>query len=271
MLSDRTLFAAAVALCGLAAGRAAFLWRRGFSRDDWWCYGLLCLAWIPASGALLARGFSLQRCPVSNLFEAVMFVAWATLSSHIVIGFWSKLRFLSALAAPLLVALGIFGLQPGLDQPGPVLDLSRGLVSLHAAFILLAYGTFGLSAAAALMFLAQERNLKLHKLRAVLSLLPSIERLERVIVEALTVGLSLLTVGLALSIFLVRATQDAPVRGDPKVLWSLLVWGIYLAILVARSGFRRGPRFTAWGSAATFVFVILTFWGTNLLSPLHQS
>lgn len=271
LLTDRTLFAAAIALCALAAGRAAFLWRRGFSRDDWWCYGLLCLALIPAAGAMLARGFSLQRCPVTNLFEAIMFLVWAMLGCHVAVGFISRLRFLSALAAPLLVALGVFGLQPGLDQPAPVLDLSRGLVSLHAALILLAYGTFGLSAAAALMFLAQERNLKLHKLRAVLSLLPSIERLSKVVVDALAVGLALLTVGLVLGIPLVRATKEAPVRGDPKVLWSVLVWGIYLALLISRTGLRRGPRWMAWGSALTFAFVILTFWGTNLLSPLHQN
>ena len=32
----------------------------------------------------------------------------------------------------------------------------------------------------------------------------------------------------------------------------------------------RGTRWLAWSSLGTFAFVILTFWGTNLLSPMHQ-
>jgi hypothetical protein len=32
---------------------------------------------------------------------------------------------------------------------------------------------------------------------------------------------------------------------------------------------RRG-RPIAWGAVASFAFVLLTFWGTNLLSAIHQ-
>ena len=42
----------------------------------------------------------------------------------------------------------------------------------------LSYGAFGLSAVAALMYLTQERNLKFHKLQAIFSLMPPIQRLE---------------------------------------------------------------------------------------------
>lgn len=264
------MFAIAVLIYGVATGYAVFLWRRGFSRDDWWCYALLATATIPHTGALLARGFSLQRCPVSNLFEATMFVSWTLLICHLVAGLWSRLRFVVAFGSPLLLALGIFGMNRHLDTPGPALDMAHGWVSLHAAVILLAYGTFGLSAAAAVMYLGQDRDLKLHKLRAVLSRLPSIERLERVIVQSVTTGLVLLTLGLASSAILVRSMDHSGVRGDPKVAWSILVWMLYLGMLVARYRFNRGARWMAWASLSSFLFVMLTFWGTNLLSPLHQ-
>ena len=45
---------------------------------------------------------------------------------------------------------------------------------------MLAYGAFGLGAVAAAMFLAEQHDLKFHKLRALLSLLPPIQRLELV-------------------------------------------------------------------------------------------
>lgn len=271
LMTDRGLFSLALLLFAAATGYAVFHWRRGFSRDDLWCYCLLALAMVPHTGAMLARGFSLQRCPVNNLYEATMFTTWALLLCHLVIGAWPRLRFISAFAAPLLLGLGIFGLNRQLDGPGPSADFAKGVVSLHAALILLAYGTFGLSAASSVMYLMQERDMRFHKLRAVLSRLPSMERSEKVVAQALFAGLVLLSLGLSLSIWLVLGSAKPVVRGDPKVVWSLMVWVAYLSVLIIRVAYNRGARWLAWSSVGLFAFVILTFWGTNLLSPMHQS
>lgn len=269
-MTDHLLFGLSAAFYAAATAYAIFLWRRGFTRDDWWCYGLLACGAALHTAALFSRGFSLQHCPVSNLYEATMFIGWTLVMSHLVAGLWSRLRFLCALGAPILLILGVFGLQPGLDRPGPVLEVTRGLVSLHAALILLAYGTFGLSAAAALLYLAQEHDLKFRKVRAVLSRLPSMERLERVVTRSLVVGLILLTVGLLPAFWLVESSGGSPVRGDPKVLWSILVWVGYSVLLALRWRRGWGAHSLAWGALASFAFVMLTFWGTNLLSPLHN-
>jgi ABC-type uncharacterized transport system permease subunit len=269
-VSDRWLFALAVLFHAVGSAYAVLLWRRGFNRDDWWCYVILACAFVPNTAALMARGFSLEQCPVTNLFEAVMFISWAVVGSHLVAGLWPRLRFLCALAAPLLLALGVFGLQPGLDRPGPVLEVTHGVVSLHAALILLAYGTFGLSAAAAVLYLVQEHDLKFRKVRAVLSRLPSIERLEKVVTGSLAMGWALLSAGLLLTIVLLRQSDAASAGVDPKVIWSFIVWGAYTVLLFFRMRRRWGARPLAWGVLGNFAFVMLTFWGTNLLSPLHH-
>lgn len=271
-MSDRVLFGLAVLIYAVATGYAVLLWRRGFRRADSWCYTALAAACVPHTAALLERGFSLQRCPVTNLFEAVMFISWTVVVLHLVVGMWSRLRFLCAFGAPLLLMMGVFGLQPGLDRPAPTMEweVTRGLVSLHAALILLSYGTFGLGAAAAMLYLAQEHDLKFHKVRALLSRLPAMERLEKVVTGAMAVGVGLLTAGLLLTVGLVREVGLATVRGDPKVVWSLVVWVAYVALLVLRVRHGWGPRPLAWGALGTFAFVMLTFWGTNLMSPLHK-
>jgi ABC-type uncharacterized transport system permease subunit len=59
-------------------------------------------------------------------------------------------------------------------------------------------------------------------------------------------------------------------KGDTKVLWSALVWLLCLALLVSHWKFaQRGRRF-AWGVVGIFAFVLLTFWGSNLLSGIHN-
>ena len=57
---------------------------------------------------------------------------------------------------------------------------------------------------------------------------------------------------------------------DPKVLWSIFLWFVYLALLVLRWLRMPSSRGLAISFIAAFVFLLLTFWGTNLLSPLHH-
>ena len=80
-------------------------------------------------------------------------------------------------------------------------QFSGALSSLHKALLLLSFGGFGLSAVGAVMYLTQENDLKLHKFRAILSKLPSLERLEKAMTVILWVSFALLTAGLFASSF----------------------------------------------------------------------
>lgn len=193
------------------------------------------------------------------------------MAAYLVVGIWSRLRFLGAFTSPILFAMGVFALFPGLDVPyGSKPEFRDGWASLHAALILLAYGAFGLSSIAAIMYLTQEQDLKLHKLRAIFSLLPPIQRLESVVGRLLVAGFVLLTAGLIVGAFWLKLPPGVTYLEDAKVIWSILLWLLYLALLVLRWRFaQRGRRF-AWGAIGGFVFVLLTFWGSNLLSTIHH-
>lgn len=272
MLADRDYFKLAVLFYGLSAIYSVFLWRKGFRQDNRINYFFMAAAFVLHTIAMVKRGFSFERCPVNNIYEAMTFVSWTIVATYMVVGFFQRLRFLGAFAAPVLFAIGIFALMPGLDPDthgaGP--QFVKGWVSLHASLILLAYGAFGLSSIAGVMYLTQEHDLKFDKLRAVLSLMPSIERLERVTSRALLIGFLLLTAGLLLVPILMRETPGANVNGDPKVAWSAFVWVLYLALLGWRWRFSAGGRAIAWGAIGSFCFVMLTFWGFTLLSPVHN-
>jgi HemX protein len=250
-----------------------FLWRKGFRRDDYVNYLLLLLGFALHTTAMVLRGFRLNHCPVTNLYEATTFAMWSLLAVYLVVGLWPRLRFLGAFAAPALFAIGVFALMPNLDmkeqinRPG----LPPAWTSVHAALMALSYGAFGLGSIAAVMYLTQEHNLKLHKLQAIFSLMPPIQRLEAIVSRLLLGGFILLTVGLAVGGYdLTRLAHPDNYRGDPKIVWSALVWLIYLGLLVMRWKFAQGGRRFAIGAIGSFAFVLLTFWGTNVLSPLHN-
>jgi HemX protein len=251
---------------------SVFLWRNGFRRDNHVTYLLLLLAFGLHTVAMLLRGFRLDRCPVSNLYEATLFAMWTIVAIYLVVGLWSRVRFLGAFASPVLFAIGVFALMPSLDAArGSRPELPTVWTSLHAALMSLSYGAFGLSAVAALMFLTQERNLKFHKLQAIFSLMPPIQRLEAVVGRLLAAGFVLLTLGLLSGVVdLTRINNPHLYRGDPKIVWSALVWLLYLGLLILRWRFAQGGRRFALSAIGSFVFVLLTFWGTNVLSPLHN-
>jgi ABC-type uncharacterized transport system permease subunit len=221
--------------------------------------------------AMFLRGFNFKQCPVNNLYEATVFIAWTIVAAYLVIGLLPRLRFLGAFASPVLFAMGVFALMPALDPPHAAQpDFSNGLTSLHAALILLAIGAFGLSAVAALMFLTEEHDLKFHKLRAIFSLLPPIQRLERVMNGLLFCGMILLTAGLAFSPLLLKQKYGVYFKNDPLLDYSIFIWLFYFVLLVARWKFGQGGRRFAWSAVGSFAFILLTFWGFLLLSPIHH-
>jgi HemX protein len=270
--TDRHCFLLAVITYGISMIYTVFLWRNGFRRDNRVTYLLLLLGFGFHTAAMLLRGFRLDRCPVSNLYEATTFAMWTIVALYILVGLWSRLRFLGAFASPVLFAIGVFALMPNLDAPhGPRPELPAAWTSVHAALMSLSYGAFGLSAVAALMYLTQERNLKFHKLNAIFSLMPAIQRLEATAGRLLAAGFALFTLGLLSGIVdLTHINQPQQYRGDPKIVWSIAVWLLYLALIVMRWRFAQGGRRFALSAIGSFVFVSLTFWGTNVLSSLHN-
>ena len=269
-LTDRQFFVVAVILYGVSALHTIFLWRKGFRRDDHIAYLLLSSAAGLHTIAMLKRGFSLSRCPLNTLYEATIFFLWTLVAFCLVAGIWKKLRFLGAFSSPLLFGMGVFALMPGLDVMNSEAVALTMWSRLHAAMILVSYGAFGLSCVAGLMFLTQEYDLRFRTARAVLSWMPPVERLERTTRMLLFAGFGLLTVGLLVGAGGLKVQYGVYIKNDPKILWSLLVWAVYLGLVVSNAAYQeRGRRF-AWGAIGAFIFVVLTFWGVNLLSPIHQ-
>jgi len=267
--SDKLNFIVAVILYGASALYSIFLFRKGFRQDNRINYCLLLGGFLFHTMAMFQRGFSLDRCPIHNLYEATTFVGWTMVTAYLCLGLWSRLRFLGAFASPVLFAIGVFALMPGLDVKSAQPVFTGGWLSLHVALFVLAYAAFGLSCIAGLMYLTQEHDLKFHKFRAVLSLMPPIQRLELVASRLLLGGFVLLSAGLIVSALWTRQMNVA-FAGDPKIVWSLFVWALYLALIVMRWKFAQGGRRFAWGAVVGFVFVLLTFWGSSLLSPIHN-
>jgi ABC-type uncharacterized transport system permease subunit len=83
-------------------------------------------------------------------------------------------------------------------------------------------------------------------------------------------GIFLLTAGLFVSPFLLKQRLGVYFENDPLLDYSIFIWLFYLALLIARWKFGQGGRRFAWSTLGSFAFIMLTFWGFLLLSPIHH-
>ena len=84
------------------------------------------------------------------------------------------------------------------------------------------------------------------------------------------IAFGLLTAGLVTSSAYLHQVKNVWFQPDPEMLWVIGVWIFYLVLLMLQKRHAQSGRRFAWGTLGSFLFVMLTFWGVYLLSPLHQ-
>jgi ABC-type uncharacterized transport system permease subunit len=261
-MEDRALLEASTFCFLLGFAYTMFVLGAGRYQPSRWNFAAMAAGFALQTGFLVMRGHALHACPLTNLFEVLIFLSWSMVLLYFVVGTTYRLSLLGVFTAPLAFIFQAFALIAPLDSP-PGMRRRVGAnpwLETHAAVSIIAYGAFALACVAGVMYLIQERQLKTHRLRGFFFLLPPIADLAVAINRLLVTGFILLTLGL-LSGFAVR---NAHVEWG-KVVWGVGVWLIYGGILKADKLIT--PRRVAQLSVAAFSITLATLWGLNFLNP----
>ncbi|MFA7345973.1 MAG: cytochrome c biogenesis protein CcsA [Terrimicrobiaceae bacterium] len=209
---------------------------------------------------LWRRGQEQRACPINSLFDVLVFMSWSILLIYLVIGPAYHLSLLGAFTSPLVFLVLLFA------QLGPVGSTAPGRighdpwVELHAALSLVAYGAFALAAVAGLMYLLQDRQLKMRKAGALLYNLPPITDLGVANARIIRLGFGLLTVSFA------AGFMSGIHVNNLKFLASTLIWVGYGVILILGKTRRLPPRRTASASVLVFGVALLALPAIQYLS-----
>jgi ABC-type uncharacterized transport system permease subunit len=222
-------------------------------------FAILC-GFVLQTGFLFLRGHALGRCPLTNLFEVFIFLSWSMVLIYLVIGPAYRLTLLGAFTSPFVFVFQIFAMLAPIDSPTKMKMEVNPWLELHAAVSIVAYGAFALACVAGIMYLAQERQLKTHRLRPIFFHLPPIASLATANHRLLITGFGLLTVGL-LAGFAIGKPLDLV-----KIAWSLGVWVIYGILLQAGKWRWLGPRRVALWSVIAFSMTLSTLWGISFIT-----
>jgi cytochrome c-type biogenesis protein CcsB len=146
----------------------------------------------------------------------------------------------------------------------PVLD--SAWLPVHVVLSFLGDAVFALAFSASLLYLVQERRLKARRGRGVLRYLPSLETLDRVNYTCLVWGLVLLTLGIVSGIVWAHSAWGRFWSSDPKLVFSLVTWGIYVILLQGRMTAGWRGRWAATLTIAGFAVIVISLVGVNVLA-----
>ncbi len=219
--------------------------------------------------ALIARWYISGHAPWSNAYEAIVYVAWATMFFGLAFDIKSKLTVASSafVAAMILAAAYANWIDPEIANLQPVLN-SYWLM-IHVAVIVASYGPFALGmilgfVSLLLILFTNEKNKA--------KMLLNIKEITYINEMALTVGLVMLTIGNFLGGQWANESWGRYWGWDPKETWALISIMIYAFVIHARFvPSLRGKWIFNLMSMFAFISILFTYYGVNFhLVGLHS-
>ena len=219
--------------------------------------------------ALIARWCISGHAPWSNAYEAIVYVAWATMFFGLAFDRKSKLTVASAafVTSMIFMAANANWIDPEIANLQPVLN-SYWLM-IHVAVIVASYGPFALGmilgiVSLLLILFTNEKN------KAKMNL--NIKEITYINEMSLTIGLIMLTIGNFLGGQWANESWGRYWGWDPKETWALISIMVYAFVIHSRFvPSLRGKWFFNLMSIFAFLSILFTYYGVNFhLVGLHS-
>jgi cytochrome c-type biogenesis protein CcsB len=223
--------------------------------------------------ALLADWFEEGHYPLFGLRETLSFLGWTLAATYGVILYRYRTTALGSFTLP-LIALLVFVASVARDTSTQVSGAVTGngaawLFPVHTTLLVFAYAAFFLVFVASIMYLLQERELKLKTFGAIFHRLPSLTTINDIATTTAGVGLTLLTLGILTGMAWSSSRDGRLWHNDPKEIFAALTWLLYLALILYRATANWRGRRAAWLGVVGFVLVLCTFFGARMMGGYH--
>jgi ABC-type uncharacterized transport system permease subunit len=208
--------------------------------------------------------------PLFFLRETLSFLAWALVAVYALVLYRYRAQAVGAFTMPLISVLIFIALlvNPGPTDTATSLSATR-LFPIHTTLVIFAYAAFFIVFMASVMYLLQERNLRLKTFIAIFHRLPPLTTVNELATSSAIVGLTLLTLGIATGMIWSWNRYGRMWHNDPKEIFAALTWLVYLVLIIYRSTADWRGRRAAWLGVLGFALVLCTLFGARLLGGYH--
>lgn len=211
------------------------------------------------------------RIPVTNLYESLVFFAWAVNLFYLIVERKYGSRTFGAFVLPIAFATMLFAVNGDSSIQPLVPALQSYWLHAHVITCFVGYAGFAVSAGAAVMYLLKARQEAANVSEGIVGLLPACKTLDDLVYRTIIWGFPFLTAGIITGAAWANYAWGTYWSWDPKETWSLIVWLVYAAFLHARITRGWHGKRAAVLSVAGFLATVMCYLGVNLvLSGLHS-
>lgn len=219
------------------------------------------------------------HAPLSNMYESLVFFAWAIAVFYLWLEWKFKNRLIGAFAVPfafLSMAYASFASEISSEIKPLVPALQSNWLIAHVVTCFIGYAAFAVAGGIGIMYLLKDRYEEGQKHRGsepggLLSTLPPLRIIDDITYKCIVFGFVWLSAGIITGAIWANEAWGTYWSWDPKETWSLITWFVYAAALHARFVKGWSGKRIAWIAIIGFFSVIFTYYGVNfLLSGLHS-
>jgi ABC-type uncharacterized transport system permease subunit len=225
------------------------------------------------TGAVLLglRAAALRAFPMSDIFESMITLIILIGAVFLVLSVSIRQPWFSSVMAWVFFIMVL--LSAAVARPAASLQQAAQTpwVAVHALSMVLAAAMILLSAAASVLFLLSSKRLKNRQLSTLFGKMPSVEKLEVLILTGLGWSFTALTVGLLSGIGMAavksKGLQMTPVDWltDSKIVLVILAWLLLGAILLLRKSLAWSGKTVAKMTLAACFLILFAFIGSQIL------
>ncbi len=259
--------AAAIILLFVYGGLGAYVWGFWQNRpNETYPFGRELLVLAPA----LVLHAWLVYAPLINgnmvilsFGHALNLITWLMLVMYLIGSLFYPLKGLQILLYPLAALSVILAVAlPGQSSGYAVSNLP---FIIHVGASILAYCLFGIATLLAVLIILLERDLRRHKMSALMRFLPPLLSLEKLMYQAIWMGFILLTISVASGTFFSETVFGIPFQWTHKAVFGVTSWLIYAVLLYLRSSRSWRGKKAAWWVIAGFFSLMLAYIGSKFV------
>lgn len=245
--------------------------RETLARLGTWICVAAAIVSTAALGVRWAESYKMGigRIPVTNLYESLVFFAWAVNLFYLLVEWKYRSRTFGAFVLPIAFGTMLFAFTNESSIQPLVPALQSYWLHAHVITCFIGYAAFAVSAGVAVMYLLKEKREAAKVTGGVVGLFPGTKVLEDLVYKTIIWGFPFLTAGIITGAAWANYAWGTYWSWDPKETWSLITWLIYASLLHARLLKGWHGRRIAWMAVLGFMAVIFTYLGVNYLPSIH--
>ncbi len=207
-----------------------------------------------------------------GLGNAISSIVWLTAFIYWFSGFFSRLQGLQTLVAPVAAvsAIAIF-LPLVFPSLRPLENTELPAFKVNLLVAMMAYSLLTIAALHALLMTVVERHLHHPATRSILTNLPPLLAMEKLLFRIIWIGFVLLTLTLLSGAVFSKEVFGQPLTFSHKTLFGFISWGVFAGLLMGRQLYGWRGRIAIRWTLTGFVTLLLAYIGSKFVLEIILS